>query len=241
MKLRPQQRQAAFTLIEVMMAFAIFGLLVVSIYASWTLILKATTIGQEASARVQRERVAVRTLREALSCVLSFQADQKNYAFVAENDNNGTISFVARLPESFPRSGRYAWQGLDVRRVTFSVESGGDFSRRQLVLRQTPMLKDFSTDERDYPFVVATDVNKIEFEFWDQRKADWINEWTRTNEIPKMIKIKYEFVRRNLREPSAPGVTQEIIDVAPLPGSMVPSAAQGPNQPPRGPINPVTP
>lgn len=225
-------RKAGFTLIEIMMAFAIFGLLIASIYACWSLILKSTKIGQEAAARVQRERMAMRTIKEALGCVMSFQADPQNYAFLAENDNNGFLSFAARLPEMYPRSSRPAWLGFDVRRVSFSIENGAEFSQRQLVLRQTPLLKDMHPDEKDFPFVVAKDVNKMEFEFWDQKKADWIDEWTRTNELPKMIKIKLEFVRRTPNQPHAQALTEEVIDVAALPAIMVPAIFQGPNQAP---------
>lgn len=230
----PGPQKSGFTLIEIMMAFAIFGLLIVSIYACWSLILKSTKIGQEAAARVQRERIAMRTIKEALGCVMSFQADPQNYAFLAENDNNGFLSFAARLPEMYPRSSRPAWQGFDVRRVSFSIENGAEFSQRQLVLRQTPLLKEMHPDERDFPFVVAKDVNKLEMEFWDQKKNDWITEWTRTNELPKMIKIKLEFVRRNPNQPYAAAQSEEVIDVAALPAIMVPATFQGPNQAPTG-------
>src|SRR6187200_1531191 len=112
----------AFTLIEIMMALALFGLVLTAIYASWTLIIRSAKIGLEASGRIQRERIALRTIEEALTCVRSFEADRQHYGFVAENDENGYLSFVARLPESFPRSGRFG--DFDVRRVSFSIESG---------------------------------------------------------------------------------------------------------------------
>lgn len=236
---RAARRRRAFTLIEVMMALTIFGLLIAAIYSSWTLILKSTQIGQEASARVQRERITMRYIKEALAGVLSFQADPYNYAFMAENDNNGYLSFAARLPESFPRSSRPAWEGFDVRRVSFSIEAGADYSQRQLVLRQNPLLKEMHPDEQNYPFVVSKEVNKMEFEFYDQRKRDWVNEWTRTNELPKMIKIKLEFIRRNPKDPYAQPQREEIVDIAPLPAIMVPTIYQGPpggqpGQPPGG-------
>ena len=227
---RGPQRRRAFTMIEILVAFAIFGMVIMAIYATWTLIIKSAKIGQEAAAQLQRERVAVRTLKEALASVMSFQADQQNYAFVADNDGNGTLSFVARLPEMFPRSSRLAFDGFDVRRVSFSVEPGKDYDK-QLVLRQTPLLKEMNSDERDFPYVVAKGVNKLEFEFWDVRKRDWVNEWTRTNELPRMIKFKLEFERKNPNEPYATGKKVEIMDIAPLPSVMVPANAQGNQQP----------
>jgi type II secretion system protein J len=220
------RRRQAFTMIEILVAFAIFGMVIMAIYATWTLIIKSAKIGQEAAAQLQRERVAVRTIKEALGCVMSFQADQANYAFLAENDNNGYLSFVARLPEMFPRSSRIAFDGFDVRRVSFSVEQGNNYER-QLVLRQAPLLKDMNADEKDFPFVVAKGVNKMEFEFYDLRKNDWVTEWTRTNELPRMIKFKLEFERKNPSQPYAPGVKEEIVEVAALPSVMVPANAQG--------------
>jgi len=220
-------RARAFTLIEILMAVAIFGMVLMAIYATWTLILKSAKVGQDVAAQGQRERVAMRTIKEALGCVMSFQADPQNYSFLADNDSGGFLSFAARLPEMFPRSSRIAFDGFDVRRVSFSIENGADM-QRQLVLRQTPLLKELNADEKDFPFVLAKGVEKMELQFWDQRKRDWIDDWTRTNELPKMIKIKLEFLRRNPNNPQAQPVKVEVIDVAPLPAIMVPTAAQGP-------------
>jgi type II secretion system protein J len=219
----------AFTLIEILVAIAIFSLVIMAIYATWTLIIKSAKIGQDAAIQIQRERIAMRTLKEALASVMSFQADQQNYAFVAENDGSGFLSFAARLPEMFPRSSRLAFDGFDVRRVSFAVEQGKDY-QRQLVLRQTPLLKEMNSDEQDFPFVVATGVNKMEMEFYDLRKRDWVSEWTRTNELPRMVKMKLEFERKNPKEPYAAGVKEEVIEILPLPSVMVPSIAQGGRQ-----------
>jgi hypothetical protein len=99
------------------------------------------------------------------------------------------------------------------------------------------LLKEMHMDEKDFPFVVATGVNKMELEFWDLRKRDWVNEWTRTNELPRMVKVKLEFERKNPKQPYAPGVKEDVIEILPLPSVMVPSVAQGgrnqPGQPPQ--------
>ena len=95
------------------------------------------------------------------------------------------------------------------------------------MLRQTPLLKEMHPDERDFPFVVAKGVNKMELEFWDQKKSDWINEWTRTNELPRMIKIKLEFARRNPNQPCAQSSGEAVMDVMPLPAIMGAGASPG--------------
>ena len=222
----PSQR--AFTLIEIMMALAIFGLVLTAIYASWTLIIRSAKIGLEASARIQRERIALRTIEEALTCVRSFEADREHYGFVAENSDDGILSFVARLPESFPRSGRFG--DFDVRRVSFTLESGED-SQSQLVLRQNPVLNEIDDGERNHPLVLAKGVSKMAFEFWDDRKKDWTEEWTATNQLPKMLKLTLTFRRANPNNASYQQ-TEEVSRIIQLPSIMVPTAVQRPGQQP---------
>jgi type II secretion system protein J len=219
----PRRYQPAFTLIEIMMAMVIFSLVITAIYATWTLIIKSAKIGLEASAQLQRERIAMRTIEEALGSVQSFAANPQLYRFEAKNGDDVRLSFVARLPESFPRSGYFG--DLDVRRVTFSLENGPD-SQRQLVIRQSPILfdPDKNEDEKVPPFVLVRGVNKLEFEFWDVRQG-WMPEWnqTKTNELPKMMKVTLGFV---LKKPNQSyGSTerrQEISRIVALPSSGVP-------------------
>lgn len=229
MRTRPTtSTRRAFTLIEIMMALAIFGLLLAAIYASWTLIIRSAQIGLQASARIQRERIALRTIEESLGCVRSFEADRQHYGFVAENGDGGFLSFVARLPESFPRDGRFP--DFDVRRVTFSIESGPD-SQSQLVLRQNPILMEMDQTERDKPLVLAKGVSKMAFEFWDDRKKSWVDEWTATNQLPKMLKLTLDFNR-----PSPGGYAssqrEEVSRIIQLPSIMVPTSVQRPGQQP---------
>jgi general secretion pathway protein J len=223
----PSFRARAFTLIEIMMALAVFGLVLAAIYASWTLIIRSAKVGLEASARIQRERIALRTIEEALTCVRSFEADRENYGFVAENGDNGFLSFVARLPESFPRSGRYG--DFDVRRVSFGIESGD--SQPQLVLRQMPVLMEMDGNQQDPPLVLAKGVSKMGFEFWDDRKKDWVSDWTATNQLPKMLKLTLAF-RRVTEGNVSFQQEEEVSRIIQLPSIMVPAAIQRPGQQP---------
>lgn len=227
--------QPAFTLIEIMMAMVIFSLVITAIYATWTLIIKSAKIGLEASAQLQRERIAMRTIEEALGCVRSFAADLRHYGFLAENGDGVILSFVARLPESFPRGGRFG--DFDVRRVTFTLESGPD-SERQLVLRQSPILMDPDQDEDEkvHPLVLARGVNKMEFEFWDTRQSQWVDEWTQTNQLPKMMKVTLGFiVKKPNQSYGATETRQELSRIVALPAMMVPVNYQrGGGAPPGG-------
>ncbi|HEY2082216.1 MAG TPA: type II secretion system protein GspJ [Verrucomicrobiae bacterium] len=217
----------AFTIIEILTAMAIFGMVVAAIFASWQAIIRGSASGNRAAVTAQRSRVALRTIEEALGSTRSFVADVQYYTFEAENGTEPYLSFVSRLSPEFPRSGRFG--EFNVRRVTFAVEQGSDYgSGKRLVLRQNPVLMDMDEDEQNYPVVLANDVKKFEMEFWDKQKADWLDEWTQTNQLPQMVKFTVQLggdqdeVTRIVALPS----------VAVQPGWQIPGSTRPGGQPP---------
>jgi prepilin-type N-terminal cleavage/methylation domain-containing protein len=178
----------AFTLIEVMMAMTIFALVMAAIYSSWDLIMRASRVSQEAAARVQRQRVAVHTLEDALTCVQSFQASMQYYSFIV-SEEPPELDFTARLPDNFPRNGKFG--DLNVRQLQFSLAAGQDTDHQEkdLVLRQKPILLDMDEDEQKNPLVLARYVQAFKIECWDTNQAVWVTEWDNTNSIPPLIRV----------------------------------------------------
>jgi general secretion pathway protein J len=208
-----------FTIIEIMTAMAIFGMVMAAIFASWQAIARGSVSANRAVAAAQRSRVAMRTIEEALGGTCSFNADIEYYTFDAENGSEPYLSFVSRVSPSFFRSGRFGQ--FNVRRVTFSVESGQSYQKR-LVLRQSELLTDMSEDEQNSPVVLADDVQKFDMEFWDKRKADWLDEWTQTNQLPQMVKFTLQ-----LGDQSAVTRIVALPSVAVEPGWQIPGMLQG--------------
>lgn len=214
--------QSAFTLVEVMVSIAILSLVVAAIYASWTAILRAKKVGTDAAATAQRSRITLHTLEDSLSTVELFVRNADYYGFVAENGSEATLSFVARLPKSFPRSGRFG--DFDVRRLTYAVEQSQD-GEKQLVLRQQPLVMDLDEDEENYPLVLARNVKEFAMEFWDLRVRDWVDEWRTTNQVPKLIKISLSLQHVDNRSQRT---VDEVTRVIALPSSGVPPNFQVP-------------
>ena len=231
MKTPTRRTRRGFTLIEIMMAMAIFGLVMTAIYSTFMAILRGSKAGLKATAEVQRERMAMHTIEQALTTARSFQLDVQHYGFIAENGSDAKLTFVARLPQSFPRGGRFG--DFDVRRVEFALESGPE-SSRQLVLRQTPILMDFDQDEIQHPLVLARNVKDLIFDLWDSRANDWTDNWPQTNQLPRMVKVT---LRLAIPTESYSTVKEEIIRTIAIPSSAVPGAWQrpNPNAPPGGP------
>ena len=194
-------KRRAFTLVEVMIAIAILGMVVAAIYATWRAILGATKASQTAAAEVQRSRVALRCLEESLTFTTMFAANNRYYWFDAQNGSDAYLSFVSQLPKNFLRNGRF--EEFPVRRVEFSMRSGSE-GGRELVMRQRLITsEDFDEDEHNFPVVLMKNVKRFEMEFWDMRKNDWKDEWTETNQLPKLIRIA--IATENPKNPFAPG------------------------------------
>jgi len=217
---RPRMR--GFTLLEILVAMSIFGLVLAAIYSSWMAIVRGSQTGLRAAAAAQRSRIAIHTLEEALTSARSFAADIQYYNFFAENGSEARLSFVARLSRSFPRSGKFG--DFDVRRVTFSVEPGPDYSK-QLVLRQNLLLMDMDVDEKEHPVVLAKNVKDLKMQFWDLPSGDWLDEWTQTNQLPPLVKITLQL---GGNDPNSSQVQQQITRIVGLPAITVRSGWQTP-------------
>jgi len=225
MNLKTNLRRA-FTLIEVMVAVAIFALLVAAVYSTWLVILKSSQVGNAAAARVQRERIAIRTLEDSLTCIQSFQASMSYYMFNLTNGDEPVLSFVARLPDIFPRNGKF---DSNLRRLTFSVESTGSGmdAERDLVLRQNPILMDQDADEQQIPLVLAKNVKDFLIECWDTNALDWVDEWDSTNSLPPMVRVTLSLTldNKNNQDNTAASVLAITREIA-MPSSTLPQIAQ---------------
>jgi prepilin-type N-terminal cleavage/methylation domain-containing protein len=218
-------RRRAFTLVEIMVAIGIFSMVLAAIYSSWTAILRASKVGLNAAAATQRARITIRVLEDSLGSAQSYAANLPYYYFVAENGSEPMLSFVARLSQSFPRSGKFG--DLDMRRVTFNLENAPD-GGQQLVLRQNPIVMEIDEDEKKYPIVLAKNVKGFEMQFWDTNRnpPDWVDEWkeAKTNQLPKLIMITL----RLADNPHSSQATEEITRIINIPSMTVAPAWQLP-------------
>jgi hypothetical protein len=172
-----------------MLAIAIFSMVLMSIYSAWSAIMRGSKIAIDAAAAVQRSRVSVRAIEDALNTAQIYAANAQHYWFIAENKGEfASLDLVARLPETFPGSGLYGEQRL--RHVSFHVEPG-EFSRNQLVLKQWPMLSppSLGAGAEPYTIVLGRDVDLFKLDFWDPQRKNWVDEWTPTNSFPPLVRV----------------------------------------------------
>lgn len=227
MRISRQGHLRAFTLVEVLIAIGLLGMVVAAIYSSWAAILRASKIAQEASAAAQRERISMQLMEDALNGARMFTANGQWYWFAAENGEDASISFVARLPKSFLGSDKFGI--FDVRRVSFSLEPGRDL-QKQLVLRQAPLLMEFDQDERENPLVLAHYVKGLRFDFWDAKNGEWLDEWNNTNQIPQIVMVSLTLGQANSYATDS-RFQRQMVCIVNMPSVAVAAAWQTPGPP----------
>lgn len=192
----PRRRSGnGFTLLELLLAIAVFSMIVTAIYASWTAVLRASRAGVEAAAESQRARLAARSIETALGSAVLFLGNRYLYHFEADTSSEfAALSFVARLPRAFPGSGYFGDQV--VRRVAFVVEPGRD-GTNELRLIQFPILSGEVADDELHRLVLARDVSLFMLEFSDGRSGEWLEEWEDTNNLPRLVRFALAFGKRN--------------------------------------------
>jgi prepilin-type N-terminal cleavage/methylation domain-containing protein len=178
-----------FTIIEIIVAVAILGMIMTAVFTVWETMLRASRVGNAAADRVQRERVARESIRRALDSVQVFGANQRHYGFVAdtENDRFAFLSFVSHLPEDFPGGGMFPDQ--PVRRVSFEVQEDGSNGLPQLLMRQELILSDHERVDESYPMTLITNLGLFNVEFWNTNDTEWMAEWADTNALPPMMRL----------------------------------------------------
>ena len=184
---KPSLRQA-FTLLEIMVAMAIFTFVLIAIYSSWSAIVRGARLGQDAASAAQHSRIAIRTIEDALLTTQLYTENIAHYGFIADTADPkfAWLSLAARLPDTFPGSGLFGDQV--VRRVTFSVEPDPE-GVPQLIMSQVPLLLVTNAEISPYPITLVRDVSLFVLEFWDTQQGEWTDELLTTNVIPKMIRV----------------------------------------------------
>lgn len=194
-------KSRGFTLLEVMIAMALFTMVMGSVYASWSSVIRGTKIGLQAAANAQRGRVALHTVEQALITCQLFNDNNRYYTFTAESgDPFCAVQMTSRLPDSFLGSGYFGKEV--VRRVTFTVERG-EFNENDLVMTQVPML-DASEAEDPYKIVLARDVTLFSLEYWRPGDKDFSPDFLYTNQLPKLVRVSLG-IGHDSRNASKPG------------------------------------
>jgi type II secretory pathway pseudopilin PulG len=183
MRMPTKKSTAAFSLIEMLAALSLVMLMFGALYSSWSAILSSTRSGTEAATNVQRERVAVQHLADALAGAVMVEDGENWYRFRAATQTGYTrLSFVQRIPENDRKPGAQSF-----RRVSFSVEPSANAREWQLVRREIPVTQARRATPPE-PKVIARRIRHFLVEFLNPA-GEWVSHWAGTGRLPRQARI----------------------------------------------------
>jgi hypothetical protein len=181
---------AAFTMLELMIAIALFTFIMLSVLSCWKVIVSGTIIAKGAAAAAQRARIGIKSVEEALECAEISKANIQYYAFLTDTSEKfASLSLAAHLPAAFPGSSLFG--DNVIRRVTFDVEKGDD-GQNDLVMKQAPLLEALDSVNTPYPITLARDVNVFMLEFYSTNQGEWVVSFDPTNDFPPLVRVTLE-------------------------------------------------
>jgi prepilin-type N-terminal cleavage/methylation domain-containing protein len=202
MRLRSSHRpRTGFTLLEVLLAVVILGMLSTAVYSTWNAALTSWRRGSDASEAFQRQRVVMDALMELTQSAMFFAPSASLYAFVAtKNPGLGdSISFVTASDAYLPPSETIA---AGMRRVIISLEQD-QYRRTYLAIVNEPALRPDDDKSLAPPqaHVISMDVSGFYVRYRDPRDGSWSEKWEEQAFPPSAVEYTVVFGERDGRFP----------------------------------------
>lgn len=188
---RATRHANGFTLLEVLLAITLLGLLLAGAMGGIRVATRAMHAGEQAIDRTNRLRVTQEFIRHEISRALPLAFGQEkgsgaNFVFQGEND---FMRFVAPMPGHLSRGGAYV-QGLELARGRDGME----------LLFTHQMLNGFDLDKlstKDLEPVLLLDGirrGRLLYRKYDDegKLDDWKDEWEDPSTLPVMVRIELE-------------------------------------------------
>lgn len=193
---RWRRNAAGFTLIEVVLAMILVGLIMAISVGGIRMSRKAAESGERRIEAINSVRVTQEFLRKQLARTLPLafatdRAEGRNYVF----EGDGTeITFVAPMPGYLSSGGPYV--------QTLAIERGElRFGHRMLLSEE---------DEDGEPVILLDRIRRGRFEFRgindEGRLGDWDERWEDSSRTPMMVRLTLEFERNS-------GLTWPVLEV----------------------------
>ncbi len=187
-----------FTLMEVMIAVAITALMGAMIVGAFSSGMRAKEMVEADAEHYRMLRAAMaRMAREVGAAFVSDAYDTKRY----RDQNDRPTNFIGERDQliftSFTNQRLYAdAKESDQVVIEYSVKTSTERDargRQDLVRRANPVVQD-QMDRGGTEDVLFEGIKKLEFEYWDSERKDWVDEWDtrrfeRKDLLPTRVRI----------------------------------------------------
>ncbi len=179
--------QAGFTLLEVLIAMTLLGVMMVLIFGTLRVSVRSWESGEKQAAQVSQLLVLHNFLRSHLTRMKpwedDFSEDEPVFSFQGTEQ---AIQFVSTLP--LHNRGAGGWH-------KFSLQLTRNRDRADLIVKLEPFFPPLDNERQAIDDVVLIEnVEAIRFSYFGSdepdEEAQWFDEWLEKSYLPKMIRVE---------------------------------------------------
>jgi general secretion pathway protein J len=181
--------QRGFTLIELVVAVALLGTMMVLMYSGLTFSLRGWDAGAANGQRIADRRIGENFLRRELSEIFPMRWKDPMVLRLAFEGETQRVRFVSSRPADVTGG------GLSL--VGIEVEAGADSRDRSLVMRRAMPdddAKDFGPLDGAKGTVILAGVDSVAFSYFgsenDFTDPKWSDTWTYAGRVPQMVRMR---------------------------------------------------
>lgn len=182
-------RQAGFTLLELVVAITLMGLVLVVLYSGLRLGLNGWDSGEQRAEATNRLRLVQEFLRRQLAqSITVYRPDDKLGRAVVFAGESSRIEFVAPMLAQLGQGGLY--------RIRIEVTDG------RLWLRWRPYLPSDPAAGQEQEMVLLDGVDAVQWNYfgpeqdWDLEPPRWRSDWTSTFRRPWLVRLNLNLDRK---------------------------------------------
>lgn len=182
-------RQDGFTLIELVVAMAILGVMMLLLYSGLAFALRSWDVGDRVGGQTADHRIGLNFLRRELLEVFPMRFKDPMRLRLAFEGDGRRLRFVSSRPAGLSAA------GLSL----VGVEVEGDARRdgRHLVMRRAmpdDNAEDFGPLDAAEPAIVLAGIDSVAFSYFgaenDFTDPRWLDEWTFPGRVPQLVRIR---------------------------------------------------
>lgn len=185
----PGKGSAGFTLIELVVAMALLGMMMVLLYSGLAFALRSWDAGEVNGRRTADRRIGENFLRREMAELFPMRFKDPMSVKVAFLGEAQKLKFVSSRPAGVTQG------GLSL--VGVEVENGATPRERHLVMRRAmpdDEARDFGPLEHAERTVLIEDVDSVQFSYFgtenDFTDPKWYDTWPFAERIPRLVRLR---------------------------------------------------
>ena len=186
--MRAKNTTAGFTLPEVLTSVLIVGMMLALLYSVWSATLTVTATGTVAAEDVQRERMAMKAITEALAGASWYEHRAEEPLRLDRAEGFSQLKIISRVPPGF--WGERELGDHPMRRIEFRAEPKHPRGFQLVMLQQTLLSSTNSTEFHRTVLLPHLETFSVEVQPADP-KISWEQTWPSagTNSLPRLARV----------------------------------------------------